>query len=129
MQAQHRGRFKDNCGTDQPARADEDRTQTGDDAIRRTEIGDRFRERLRISSWCLASTDSATTARAPPGPASRATGASRCRNRTARSRTAGSYQDRDRGKECPRILEFAMHRIKTGPNRVLDRDTLAFPAR
>ena len=53
-------------------------------------LGDRFRERLRISSWCLTSTDSATTERAPPGPASRATVASRCRNRTARSRTAQS---------------------------------------
>ena len=39
-------------------------------------LGDRFRERLRISSWCLTSTDSATTERAPPGPASRATVAS-----------------------------------------------------
>src|SRR5436309_3136101 len=56
-------------------------------------LGDRFRERLRISSWCLTSTDSATTERAPPGPASRATVTSRCRKRTARSRTAESYQD------------------------------------
>jgi hypothetical protein len=40
-------------------------------------LGDRFRERLRISSLCLTSTDSATTERAPPGPASRATVASR----------------------------------------------------
>jgi hypothetical protein len=29
----------------------------------------------------------------------------------ARSRTAPSYQDRDTGKECSRILEFAMHRL------------------
>src|SRR5229473_8103531 len=56
-------------------------------------FGDRLRERLRTSSWCLTSTDSATTERAPPGPASRATVTSRCRNRTARSRTAESYQD------------------------------------
>jgi hypothetical protein len=63
-------------------------------------LGDRFRERLRISSWCLTSTDSATTERAPPGPASRATGASRCRNSTARSRTAGCYQDRDTVKNA-----------------------------
>ena len=41
----------------------------------------------------MTSTDSATTERAPPGPASRATVTSRCRNRTARSRTAESYQD------------------------------------
>src|SRR5947209_2790052 len=57
-------------------------------------LGERFRQRLRTSSWCLTSTDSATTERAPPGPASRATVTSRCRNRTARSRTAESYQDR-----------------------------------
>ena len=66
-------------------------------------LGDRFRERLRLSSWCLTSTDSATTERAPPGPASRATVASRCRNRTARSRTAGSYQYRDTGKNAREI--------------------------
>ena len=50
-------------------------------------VGDRLRARLRISSWCLTSTDSATTERAPPGPASRATVARRWRKRTARSRT------------------------------------------
>jgi len=49
--------------------------------------GDRFRERLRISSCCLRSRDSATTERAPPGPANRATVATRWSNRTAKSRT------------------------------------------
>jgi hypothetical protein len=39
MQAQQRGRLEGNRGTDQPARADETRTQTGDHAIRGTEIG------------------------------------------------------------------------------------------
>src|SRR5713101_6731080 len=77
-------------------------------------LGDRFRERLRISSWCLTSTDSATTERAPPGPTSRATVARTCRRRTAKSRTAESYQDRDTGKECSHILEFAMHGSETG---------------
>ena len=48
--------------------------------------GARFRERLRMSSCCLTSTDSATTERAPPGPTSWATVAIRCRNSTARSR-------------------------------------------
>jgi hypothetical protein len=38
---------------------------------------ERFRERLRISSGCLTRTGSATTAQAPPGPASRATVASK----------------------------------------------------
>src|SRR5262245_24355221 len=63
----------------------------------------RLGDRLRISSWCLMRTDSATTELTPPGPASRAMVASRCRNRMDRSRTAGSYQDRDAGKECSRI--------------------------
>src|SRR4249920_2834746 len=66
MQAQQRGRFEDNRGTDQSARADEGRTQTGDHAIRERErLGERFLDRLRTSSWCLTSTDSATTERAP----------------------------------------------------------------
>jgi len=39
MQAKERGRLEDNRGTDQPARAEEDRTQTGDHAIGGTEIG------------------------------------------------------------------------------------------
>ena len=44
-------------------------------ATRRSEerrLGDRCRERLRISSCCLMRTDSATTERIPPGPTSRA---------------------------------------------------------
>src|SRR5439155_27208999 len=61
----------------------------------RRRLGERRLERLRISSWCLTRTDSATTERAPPGPANRATVASRCKKRTARSRTAPSYQDHD----------------------------------
>jgi len=39
-------------------------------AVRRSRMwrfGARRRERLRINNWCLASTDSATTARTPPG--------------------------------------------------------------
>ena len=66
-------------------------------------LGDRFRERLRISSWCLTRTDSATTERAPPGPAKRAAVASRCRKRTARSRTPQSYQASPNPKKRPRI--------------------------
>ena len=72
--------------------------------IRGTDIGRPFSRTLRTS------TDSATTERAPPEPESRATVATKCRHTTARSRTAGCYQDRDTGKECSRILEFAMHR-------------------
>src|SRR5713101_3065963 len=90
-----RGGVADEGETDHPARAHEKRTEARDQAIRHAEVGDRFRERLRISSWCLTSTDSATTERTPPGPASRATVASRSRTRTARSRTAQSYQDRE----------------------------------
>ena len=42
MKVQQRGRFEDDRGTDQPARADEDRTQTGDDTIGGTQIGRPF---------------------------------------------------------------------------------------
>jgi len=78
----------------------------------RQRLGDRLRDRLRISSWCLRSTDSATTDGAPPGPASRATVASRCRNRTARSRSAQSYQDRDIVRTLTN-LQLATHRRST----------------
>ena len=42
MQAQQRGRLDNNRGTDQTTGADEDRTQTGDHAIRGAEIGRSF---------------------------------------------------------------------------------------
>jgi hypothetical protein len=110
MQGQQGRRLEDNRGTDQPARADPARTQTGDHRSAERRFGDRFRDRFRISSWCLTSIDSATTARAPPGPASRAMVVSRCRNRMAKSRTARSYQHCDRDTERSRICEFAMDR-------------------
>ena len=53
MEPQKRRGFQDDRRTDQSARAHEERTQAGDHAIREAEIGARFRERLRISSWCL----------------------------------------------------------------------------
>src|SRR4051794_33031466 len=68
-------------------------------------LGDRFRDRLRINNCCLTSTDSATTARAPPGPARRATVVSKWRNRTATSRTGASYQD---GDTAPNAREFGI---------------------
>jgi rare lipoprotein A len=54
MQAQQGGRFEDNRGTDQPARADEDRTQTGDHAIRGTEIGRAFSTTIEDEQLVLA---------------------------------------------------------------------------
>src|SRR5712691_6938953 len=95
MEPQERRGFQDDRGTDQPARTHEEHTHAGDDATARRRLGARFRERLRISNWCLTSMDSATTARAPPGPASRATVTRRWRNRTARSRMSAAYQDRE----------------------------------
>ena len=74
----------------------------------RRRLGARRRERFRISNWCLTKTDSATTARAPPGPASRATVARRWRNRTTKSRIA----HRKQAGEIHEILknfEFASH--------------------
>ena len=42
MEAQERGGFEDDRGTDQPARAHEQRTHAGDDAISEAEIGRTF---------------------------------------------------------------------------------------
>ena len=42
MEAQERGGFQDDGGTDQPARADEQRAQAGDEAIREAEVGGPF---------------------------------------------------------------------------------------
>ena len=87
MKVQQRRRFEAIAEGLNPARAHEDGTQTGDHQLAGRRLSDRFRDRLRISSWCLTITDSATMARAPPAPASRATVVGRCRKRTARSRT------------------------------------------
>jgi hypothetical protein len=46
----------------------------------RQRFGARFRVRFRISNCCLRSTDSATTERAPPGPASRGDGLDQVKN-------------------------------------------------
>ena len=64
-------------------------------ATRRSEVrrlGDRCRKRLRIRSCCLTRTDSATTERMPPGPASRARGTIKCTKRMTRSRILAFYQ-------------------------------------
>jgi hypothetical protein len=90
MEAQERGGFQDDGGTDQPARAHEQRAHAATTRSARRRLGARRLERLRISSCCLTSTDSATTARTPPGPASRATVAKRWRTRAAKSRIAQS---------------------------------------
>ena len=64
--------------------ADEDRTQTGDHAIRGTEIGRPFSRTIEDQPLVVDED----------------------------GRTAGSYQDRDTRKECSRVLEFAMHRLR-----------------
>src|SRR5262249_57994972 len=93
MKAKERGGLQDDRGTDQPVRPQEERTHASDDATGRRRLGARFRVRLRMSNCCLRSTDSATTDRAPPGPASWAIVVSRWRTRAARSRARQSYQD------------------------------------
>jgi hypothetical protein len=89
--------FRRSCCEESPSSQDDPRI-AGTRLSRRADLTllpqrERF-STLRISSWCLTSTDSATTERAPPGPTSRTTVASRWRNRTATSRIAQSYQDR-----------------------------------
>jgi hypothetical protein len=74
--------------------AHEERTTAGDVAISELRLGERFRDRSRISSCFLTSWDSATTACARPGPASRATVAKRWRNRTTHNRCASGVRTR-----------------------------------
>jgi hypothetical protein len=64
-EAQQSGGFQNDRGTNQPAWAHQERADADDQAIRRR-LGERFRERLRINSCCLTSTNSATTERARP---------------------------------------------------------------
>src|SRR4029077_3989022 len=72
-------------------------------ATRRSEkhrLGDRCRERLRIRSWCLTRTDSATTERVPPGPKSRAKVAMTWMKSMTRSRISESYQETPKPRNC-----------------------------
>ena len=86
-------------------------------AMHRRRWGNRFRERLRISSSCLTSSDSATTERTPPGPTSRATVVSRWRNRTVKSRTETILARSLLRRKYSGISQFATHR-----QPFLDRD-------
>jgi hypothetical protein len=68
----------------------------------RTGLGERYREKFRIRSCCLTRTDSATTERAPPGPASRAI-VMRWMKSTARSRMTEHHNKIVKSKKCPPI--------------------------
>jgi hypothetical protein len=69
MEAQERRRFQDNGGLAERTSRLGRMSSVHTPAMRRSasrRFGERFRERLSISSCCLTKTDSATTARAPP---------------------------------------------------------------
>src|SRR4030095_1614639 len=66
-------------------------------------LGERCRERFRIRSCCLTRTDSATTERAPPGPASRAIVVMRWMKSTARSRMTEHRNKIAKSKKCPKL--------------------------
>ena len=76
-------------------------------------FGERFRERLRISSWCLTSTDSATTERAPPGRTSRALSPADA-EKARRDRAPLNPSKVAAGEKSSRILEFAIHTVVSG---------------
>jgi len=112
MEAQERGAFQDDGGTDQPSRAQAACTRR-DEALSEAEVGGPFPraiedQQLRLDENGLGHHGPG----APPGPASRATVASRWRNRTARSRIAPSQQA-GAIREMLRNLEFAMHKGHT----------------
>ena len=70
----------------EPAWLNPKRTESCDEAIQGSQIRRRWRERLRINNWCLARTDSATTARTPPGRRTRKTVVTTWTRRIVRSR-------------------------------------------
>jgi hypothetical protein len=74
----------------------------GDHAIRGMEIGRPFSRTIEDQQLVLDEHGFGHHGTGTAGTASRATVASRCRTRTASSRTAQSYQDRDTGAECSR---------------------------
>jgi hypothetical protein len=66
-------------------------------------LGERCRERFRTRSCCLTRTDSATTKRAPPGPASRAIVVMRWMKSTARTRMT-EHRNRSRNpRHAPKL--------------------------
>jgi hypothetical protein len=66
-------------------------------------LGERCRERFRIRSCCLTRTDSATTERAPPGPASRAIVVMRWMKSTARSRMTEHRNRSRKPRHAPKL--------------------------
>jgi hypothetical protein len=92
-------------------------------AIRRSKIrrfGARRRERLTISSWCLMRTDSATTARRPPGRASRKTVTITWTSSTTRSRM-GNLNKRQNPANS------AQFRIRQPQEKLGGQDVLPIP--
>src|SRR4030095_7816999 len=104
MKAQESCRFYYDCGTDQSAGL---MRRAHKPATRRSQtrrLGERCRERFKIVSCCLTRKDSATTERAPPDPASRASReivVMRWMKSTARSRMIEHRNKIAKSKTCP----------------------------
>jgi len=81
---------------------------------RERRFGDRFRDRFKISSWCLTSIDSANAARGAAGPDKPDDGRRQLQKQNGQSRTARCYQQCGKDAERARICEFAMHRRAAG---------------
>ena len=108
MQAQQGGRFEDNRGTDQPARADEDRTQTGDHAIRGTEIGRAFSTTIEDEPLVLDEHGFGHHRAGAAGTGESGNGHQQMQKQDGQI-AHRRILPRWPGKECSRILEFAMH--------------------
>jgi hypothetical protein len=73
-------------------------------------LGDRFGERLRINSWCLTSTDSATTGAAGTGEPG--VGRYQMQKQDGQIAHRTILSTTQHGQEYSRTLEFAMHRLE-----------------
>ena len=88
MEAQERGGFQDDGGTDQPARADEQRAHAGDEAFSEAEVGGPFPgaiedQQLLLDENGLGHHGSGAARAGEPGDRRQ-----QMENRTARSRMA-----------------------------------------
>src|SRR5215471_20955791 len=72
-------------------------------------LGARLRPRFRMRAWCRIKTDSATTARTPPGCALRMMVTIACRKRVKMSRMVGMVSN-SRSQESNGLVEFAYDR-------------------
>ena len=115
--------FEDNRRTDQPDRADEGRTQTGDHAIRGTEIGRSFSRPIEDQQLVLGEHGFGHHRAGAALTGESGNGRQQMQKQYGQIAHRRILPTSRHSQESPRSLEFAMHRIAIG------RPTGRLPAR